>query len=117
MLRYRTGDLVRKAYADDSGALCFDGGIIGRYDDMVCVRGVNVYPSAVDALLRGLLRVADVDHIVEQHAAIGTQGKRTVGRTAVDQTAKGHEPGPGRLAVEQDMGAAFMACSLIEQFV
>jgi phenylacetate-CoA ligase len=52
MLRYRTGDLVRKAYADDSGALCLDGGIIGRYDDMVCVRGVNVYPSAVDALLR-----------------------------------------------------------------
>lgn len=51
MLRYRTGDLVRKAYAPD-GTLCLDGGILGRLDDMVCVRGVNIYPSAVDAVLR-----------------------------------------------------------------
>jgi phenylacetate-CoA ligase len=59
MLRYRTGDLVRKVYADDTGALCLDGGILGRYDDMVCVRGVNVYPSAVDALLRQFPEVGE----------------------------------------------------------
>jgi len=51
MLRYRTGDVVRKAYAPD-GTLCLEGGILGRLDDMVCVRGVNIYPSAVDAVLR-----------------------------------------------------------------
>jgi phenylacetate-CoA ligase len=58
MLRYRTGDLVRKAYAPD-GALCLDGGIIGRLDDMVCIRGVNVYPSAIDAILRRFPEVAE----------------------------------------------------------
>ncbi len=51
MLRYRTGDLVRKFYAGD-GALCLDGGILGRLDDMVCVRGVNVYPSALDGVIQ-----------------------------------------------------------------
>ncbi len=58
MLRYRTGDLVRKAYAPD-GALCLDGGILGRLDDMICVRGVNIYPSAVDAVLRRFPEVAE----------------------------------------------------------
>jgi phenylacetate-CoA ligase len=28
------------------------GGIIGRVDDMVVVRGVNVYPSAIDEIVR-----------------------------------------------------------------
>ncbi len=51
MLRYRTGDLVKKCYAEDGG-LCLEGGILGRLDDMICVRGVNIYPSAVDAVLR-----------------------------------------------------------------
>lgn len=51
MLRYRTGDLVKKVYAPDGG-LCLEGGILGRLDDMIPVRGVNIYPSAVDAVLR-----------------------------------------------------------------
>jgi phenylacetate-CoA ligase len=29
-----------------------DGGVLGRVDDMVTVRGVNVFPSALDCLLR-----------------------------------------------------------------
>jgi phenylacetate-CoA ligase len=51
MLRYRTGDIVRKAFAAD-GTLSLAGGILHRLDDMVCVRGVNVYPAAVDAVVR-----------------------------------------------------------------
>jgi phenylacetate-CoA ligase len=58
MLRYRTGDLVRKRY-DDEGALCLEGGILGRLDDMVCVRGVNIYPSAVDGVLRRFPEVVE----------------------------------------------------------
>lgn len=64
MLRYRTGDLVRKRYAD-TGALCLDGGIIGRLDDMVSVHGVNIYPSAVDAILRRFPEV--VEYQVREH--------------------------------------------------
>jgi phenylacetate-CoA ligase len=51
LLRYKTGDLVRKGYTR-MGQLCFEGGVAGRLDDMVLVRGVNVFPSAVDAIVR-----------------------------------------------------------------
>jgi phenylacetate-CoA ligase len=54
-IRYRTGDLVRfTAEACTCGRTFgrFQGGIIGRADDMVIVRGVNVYPSAVENLVR-----------------------------------------------------------------
>jgi phenylacetate-CoA ligase len=39
--------------------LALEGGIIGRADDMVIVRGVNVYPAAVDNLIRGFKDVAE----------------------------------------------------------
>jgi phenylacetate-CoA ligase len=58
MLRYRTGDLVKKCYSADGG-LCLEGGILGRLDDMICVRGVNIYPSAVDAVLRRFPEVVE----------------------------------------------------------
>ena len=58
VLRYRTGDLVKKRYADD-GALCLEGGVLGRLDDMICVRGVNIYPTAVDAVLRKFHEVVE----------------------------------------------------------
>ncbi len=58
MLRYRTGDLVKKCYGEDGG-LCLEGGILGRLDDMICVRGVNIYPSAVDGVLRRFAEVVE----------------------------------------------------------
>jgi phenylacetate-CoA ligase len=54
-VRYRTGDLVR---SDVSGCSCgsggarFPGGVLGRVDDMIQVRGVNVYPGAVETIVR-----------------------------------------------------------------
>jgi len=55
VLRYRTGDLVKvEEGVDEKGIPTFDliGGILGRADDMVVVRGVNLYPSSVDAIIR-----------------------------------------------------------------
>ncbi len=55
LFRYRTGDLVRPlaaACACGSPNLALDGGILGRADDMVVVRGVNVFPSAVEEVIR-----------------------------------------------------------------
>jgi phenylacetate-CoA ligase len=58
LLRYRTGDLVRSAHTGycDCGRhdMVLEGGILGRSDDMVVVRGVNVYPSAVEDIVRGV---------------------------------------------------------------
>ena len=71
LLRYRTGDIVRPIYLNEDGDgpgphLGLDGGILGRADDMLVVRGVNLFPSAVDQVLRADARVAEyrveVDH-------------------------------------------------------
>jgi phenylacetate-CoA ligase len=63
LIRYRTGDLVREdlELTEEFGhhELALEGGILGRVDDMVVVRGVNVYPSAVDAIMRSVPGVAE----------------------------------------------------------
>lgn len=51
LIRYRTGDLVRGEWDPSTACLRLTGGILGRVDDMVIVRGVNVYPTALDELL------------------------------------------------------------------
>jgi phenylacetate-CoA ligase len=63
LLRYRTGDLVRPREngrcACGRHELALEGGILGRTDDMVVVRGVNVYPSLIEEIVRGFPEVAE----------------------------------------------------------
>ncbi len=68
LLRYRTGDLVRRIPGVDSFTL--DGGIIGRADDMIVVRGVNIYPSAVDAVVRAMPSIAEYRVEVSRRGAM-----------------------------------------------
>jgi phenylacetate-CoA ligase len=54
-LRYRTRDLVRRGPTNcpcGRTYLTLPGGVLGRVDDMLIVRGVNVYPSSIEAVLR-----------------------------------------------------------------
>lgn len=62
LIRYRTGDWVKKKIWN--GRLVLDGGVLSRVDDMVVVRGVNVYPSAVEAVVRQFGEV--IEFMVEQ---------------------------------------------------
>lgn len=63
LLRYRTADLVVKVPAASAGnGRTFDlyqGGIIGRVDDMKLVRGTNVYPGAIEAIVRGFTGIEE----------------------------------------------------------
>lgn len=56
VLRYRTKDMVMKVPAAtcDCGRTwdIYDGGIRGRWDDMKLIRGTNVYPRAVESIVR-----------------------------------------------------------------
>lgn len=54
VIRYRAGDLVRPSWQSRSGCnfVFLEGGVLGRADDMMIIRGVNVYPSAVEEILR-----------------------------------------------------------------
>jgi phenylacetate-CoA ligase len=64
VLRYRTGDLVELT---TEPCLCersfarIKGGVVGRTDDMIIVRGVNLYPSAIDNLIRGVPLVSEYE--------------------------------------------------------
>ncbi|TMC09138.1 MAG: phenylacetate--CoA ligase [Chloroflexi bacterium] len=67
LIRYRTGDRVRLSEAPCACGSQFaklEGGILGRVDDMFTVRGVNLYPSQVEEIVR---RHPEVDEfLIEQ---------------------------------------------------
>ena len=55
MLRYRTGDAVvntEERCPSGHEDRWLPGGIVGRTDDMAIIRGMNVYPSAVEEAVR-----------------------------------------------------------------
>lgn len=60
LIRYRTGDLVEVNLDPCSCGrtfMRFQGGILGRADDMVTVRGVNVFPAGVENIIRKFVEV------------------------------------------------------------
>ena len=62
VLRYRTGDSIRvDPYPCPCGRgfVRLAGGILGRTDDMLYVRGNNVYPTALEAVIRKFNEVAE----------------------------------------------------------
>jgi phenylacetate-CoA ligase len=72
VIRYRTGDVVRPRHAagESSGFVLLEGGVLGRTDDMLIVRGVNVFPSSVEQILRGF------PEVVEYRVTVSRQGSK-----------------------------------------
>lgn len=74
LLRYRTGDIVEAAAggtcACGSTEMALIGGILGRTDDMVVVRGVNVHPSAIENILRACGGVAEYRVEISRRSAL-----------------------------------------------
>lgn len=70
-IRYRTGDHVR-ARPDPGPCECglwelaLEGGILGRCDDMVIIRGVNIYPSAIESIVREFEDVLEYQVVLSQ---------------------------------------------------
>lgn len=61
VIRYRTGDIVRPCLQAD-GEIQFTllaGGVLGRSDDMLIVRGVNIFPSSIEQILRAFPEVVE----------------------------------------------------------
>jgi phenylacetate-CoA ligase len=62
VVRYRTGDIVRPATTPDPAGRPWRrlaGGVLGRADDMIHVRGNNLYPGAIEAIVRRFPEVAE----------------------------------------------------------
>src|SRR5215468_8078504 len=73
LLRYRTRDLVQLA---DRRCPCgrtltaFEGGVLGRLDDMKKVRGVIVYPRRVEELVRPHADVDEFQIVFRRHEGL-----------------------------------------------
>ncbi len=60
-VRYRTGDLVRPSWQHPgpNRFVFLPGGVLSRADDMMVIRGVNVFPSSVEQVLRSFPEVVE----------------------------------------------------------
>lgn len=85
VIRYRTGDIVRGYREHDQPCrfLWLDGGVRGRVDDMLVIRGVNVFPSSVEAIVREVAPQAEFRMIADRkdemdQLAIEIEGDQTL---------------------------------------
>ena len=97
VIRYRSGDLVvlnqQKCTCGRSYAR-FEGGVLGRADDMVVVRGINVFPSAVENLVR------QCESVEEFRITVTTD--REMGNLAIElELSKNANPESARQTVDQ----------------
>lgn len=73
VLRYRTGDIVvRQSEPCACGRtwVRLQGGILARADDMVNIRGVNVYPTAIESVVRRFTEIVEFRSTVSQSGAM-----------------------------------------------
>jgi phenylacetate-CoA ligase len=89
LIRYRTGDLVK---ADPTPCPCgrellrLQGGILGRVDDMLTIRGNNVFPSSIEAILREFDAIAE--YRIEVRTVRSMQHVRIVLEPTTSQSAE-----------------------------
>jgi phenylacetate-CoA ligase len=106
IIRYRTGDIVVRR-SDPCGCgrtwARLDGGIRARADDMINIRGVNVYPVGIEAVVRAF------PEVVEFRAIASTAGAMRTLRVDVELT-----PAFGAGSTEAQAVAARVASRLRE---
>jgi len=109
VLRYRTGDLVQPAFTPaalrvepcscGSVELALDGGIVGRADDMVIVRGVNIHPAAVESVLH------ECGGVVEYQVEVFTGASRSELSLRIEAEHGAGKPGEVAHRVQQALQA------------
>ena len=82
LLRYRTGDLVMPVTHEDHFAL--RGGVLSRTDDMVVIRGINIHPSSIDAIVRSFPDIAEYQVEIDHRPALAEINLRV---EATEETA------------------------------
>ncbi len=93
VIRYRTGDLVRPRWSAQDENIRFvflEGGVLGRVDDMLIIRGVNILPSSVEQVIRSFPEVAEYRITAQREGALD--------RLKVE--VEDHQQSPNRIAAE-----------------
>jgi phenylacetate-CoA ligase len=72
LIRYRTADLVEPVThpGHPPERFALRGGILSRTDDMHVVRGINIHPSAIDAIVRAHDGIGEYQVEVDKRAAL-----------------------------------------------
>ncbi|RMG50495.1 MAG: phenylacetate--CoA ligase family protein [Acidobacteria bacterium] len=73
VIRYRTGDLVeltRRPCPCGRTTAVLRGGVLGRIDHMFIIRGINVFPSALENLIRAFPDIEEFEVSVEHRRAM-----------------------------------------------
>ena len=108
VIRYRTGDLVRFRSGrsrEHNRFVLLEGGIVGRVDDMLVVRGVNIFPSSLDQILRSFPEVVEYRTTVETRPARWTMCSVEVEDRLED--AGPHRPGIAAAVGTEDRSRAW----------
>ena len=103
VIRYRTGDLVetsRQSCPCGRPYLLLQGGVLGRVDDMVIVRGVNVFPSAIESILREFSEIEEFRVEILDKAAL-KEMKILIEPNAHDSTTEGLDERVGQRVRER----------------
>lgn len=98
VIRYRTGDRVKLAKGNcECGRTFqrFEGGIIGRADDALIIRGVNVFPSAIENIVRDFPEISEF--------AVDVYRKRELDIMEIRIEVKGVEPETITSALEKEI--------------
>lgn len=104
-IRYRTGDIVNgiRDHDRDCRFLFLKGGVIGRSDDMMVIRGVNVFPSSIEAIVREVDSAAEFRMIADKQGEMDTL--RLEAELTSEQTQRLAELLQKRLAMRVDVTA------------
>ncbi len=77
VIRYRTGDIVQASFSEaslsdqgDCNFLWLAGGVTGRTDDMVTIRGVNLFPSSIEAIAREFESIQEYRVVVSKNGEL-----------------------------------------------
>ena len=72
VIRYRTGDVARPVWkhGGSSNFVLLQGGLLSRTDDMLIVRGVNIFPSAIEQIVRAFPEVMEYRLIAYRESAL-----------------------------------------------
>jgi len=116
LLRYRTGDIsaLRRGTCACGRTLVRMSKVTGRRDDMLVLRGVNIYPSEVErVLLASPAMCPDYLLVVDEREAAGRLivccEYKTAAATGSPSSAGLADPGTGQLPGSGELEAQFRA--------
>jgi phenylacetate-CoA ligase len=83
VIRYRTGDRVIHEFQESNSFVHLAGGVLGRADDMLVIRGVNIFPAALDEIMRSF------DDVIEYRITATRNGELDQLAIEVEDTTNG----------------------------